>query len=82
MDVDVLFHQGLTTLGIVAAPLLVVLLVVGIVTGVLQSATQINDPAVGFLPRLAAAIAVCYALGGWMVHKFAELFAHALQFGR
>jgi flagellar biosynthetic protein FliQ len=78
----VLFHQGLTTLAVVAAPLLVVLLVVGIVTGVLQSATQINDPAVGFLPRLAAAIAVCYALGGWMVHKFAEFFAHALQFGR
>jgi flagellar biosynthesis protein FliQ len=82
MDVDVLFHQGLTVLAIVAAPLLIALLVVGLVTGVLQSATQINDPAVGFLPRLAAAVAVCYALGGWMVHKFAELFAHALQFGR
>jgi flagellar biosynthetic protein FliQ len=82
MDVDILFHQGLTVLGLVAAPLLIALLVVGVITGVLQSATQINDPAVGFLPRLAVAAAVCYALGGWMVHKFAELLSHALNFGR
>jgi flagellar biosynthetic protein FliQ len=82
MDVDVLFHQGLIVLGTVAAPLLIALLVVGIATGILQSATQINDPAVGFLPRLAVAAAVCYALGGWMVRSLAEFLAHALSFGR
>jgi flagellar biosynthesis protein FliQ len=82
MDVDVLFHEGLTVLAMVATPLLAALLLVGLATGILQSATQINDPAVGFLPRLAAAVAVCYALGGWMVHTFAGFFAHALNFGR
>jgi flagellar biosynthesis protein FliQ len=82
MDVDVLFHQGLMVLALVAAPLLVVLLVVGVGTGIVQSATQINDPAVGFLPRLLVTVTVCYALGGWMMHKFAEFFAHALTFGR
>jgi flagellar biosynthetic protein FliQ len=82
MDVDNLFHEGLKVLGTVAAPLLIVLLLVGLLTGILQAATQINDPAVGFLPRLAATAAVCYALGGWMVHTFAEFFAHALTFGR
>ena len=75
------FRVSRTSVVVPEAPLLGTLLAVGLITGIVQSATQINDPAVGFLPRLAAAAVVCYALGGWMVHQFAALFAHALTFG-
>jgi flagellar biosynthetic protein FliQ len=82
MEIDALFHQGLLTLGVVAAPLLVGLLAVGLLTGILQAATQINDPAVGFLPRLLAAGAICALFGGWMVQRMAQFLAHGLALGR
>jgi len=46
--------------------------------GVLQAATQINDPAVGFVPRLCTAIVTCYFLGGWMMGRLASFFANAV----
>ena len=74
-----LLHEGLFLLFTVAAPILGALLVSGLVTGVLQAATQINDPAVGFIPRLVSCALVCFLLGGWMVERMAAFFSHALQ---
>jgi flagellar biosynthetic protein FliQ len=82
MDVDALFHQGLITLATVAGPMLLALLGVGLLTGILQAATQINDPAVSFLPRLLAAGAICALFGGWMVTRLAHFLAHGLALGR
>ena len=47
--------------------------------GTLQAATQVNDPAVGFLPRLLTAVILCVALGGWMMQRMAGFFVQALQ---
>jgi flagellar biosynthetic protein FliQ len=74
-----LLREGLALLGTVGAPLLLGLLAVGLVVGVLQAATQVNDPAVGFLPRLVAAILLCVLLGGWMMERMAGFLVHALQ---
>ncbi len=74
-----LLREGLILLLTVSGPLFAVLLIVGLVIGVLQSATQINDPAVGFLPRLAAAALTCWALGGWMVERLAQFLARSME---
>ncbi len=74
-----LLREGLALVGATSAPLLLALLVVGLVVGVLQAATQINDPAVSFVPRLVAAIAALWFLGSWMIHRFATFFATALE---
>jgi flagellar biosynthesis protein FliQ len=55
------------------------LLVVGFIVGILQAATQINDPAVGFLPRLAAGLLVVFFLGGWIVERLAKYFIFSLE---
>lgn len=47
----------------VALPLLVVAAVVGVVIGVLQTATQINEPAIGYAAKVAGMIAVVLFLG-------------------
>ncbi len=73
-----LLREGLMLLGTVGAPLFVAALVVGLVVGVLQAATQINDPATGFLPRAAAAALVCWFAGPWMVQRLATFLASAI----
>jgi flagellar biosynthesis protein FliQ len=73
-----LVREGLAVLAVVGAPFVGALLVVGLIVGLLQSATQINDPAVGFLPRLVAGVAVSWAVGGWAVERLARFFGAAL----
>jgi len=47
-------REGLLLALLLAAPLLVAALVAGIVTGLIGAFTQIQDPAVGLVPRVAA----------------------------
>jgi len=75
----VLFREGLTLLAIVGGPMFAVLFFLGLGLGVFQAATQVNDPAVGFLPRVVAAFAVAAALGGWMVERLAGFLKLALE---
>ncbi len=79
-DVPVaLARESFSVLFAVGAPFMVALLIVGAVVGVLQAATQINDPVIGFLPRLLAGLAVAWAMGGWVVERLARFLALALE---
>ena len=71
-------REGLAVLAAVGFPVLGALLVMGLIMGVLQSATQIQDPAVGFLPRLVAGGLVVLFMGGWIMERLAKYFAYAL----
>ncbi|NDG37943.1 MAG: EscS/YscS/HrcS family type III secretion system export apparatus protein [Betaproteobacteria bacterium] len=48
---------------ILAGPVLLTVLVVGIVIGALQSATQINEPSVVFVPKMLAVMLVLALTG-------------------
>ena len=74
-----LMREGLGVLAGTAGPVLAALLLMGLVIGVLQSATQINDPAVSFLPRLIAGMAVLLFMGGWILERLAKYFAYAVE---
>ena len=73
-----LVREGYLLLATTGGPILIALAGVGLVVGVLQAATQVNDPAVGFVPRLFAAVAVCWATGPWLVERFAAFFRDAV----
>ena len=77
-ELQSLLHNALIQLAVVGGPMLGALLVIGLVVGILQAATQINDPAVGFVPRLAATLLVIWMLGRWMLEKLAQSFAAAI----
>jgi flagellar biosynthesis protein FliQ len=66
-------------MALVGGPLFAVLLVVGVVVGVLQAATQVQDPALGFLPRAAAAGLVLLLGGPWMADRLAGFLKVAIQ---
>lgn len=73
-----LLREGLALLVTVGSPLFAAALAVGLLVGILQAATQINDPATGFLPRAAAAVLVCWLAGPWMAERLAGFLAAAI----
>ncbi|MGC4028522.1 MAG: flagellar biosynthesis protein FliQ [Steroidobacteraceae bacterium] len=50
-----------------AAPLLVMALAVGLLVGVFQAATQINEMTLSFIPKLIAMAATLAIAGPWML---------------
>ena len=74
-----LMREGFMVLATTAGPFIGGLLVVGLIMGVFQAATQINDPAVGFLPRLAVALLGAWALGRWVLERYAHFLADAMN---
>ena len=77
--VGAIVHEGMTVIAMTGGPLFLALLVSGLFIGVLQASTQVNDPAVGFLPRLAVAALMCLLLGGWMMERLAAFFIACVQ---
>ena len=65
-------QDGLYHLILVAAPLLGVALVVGLVVSIFQAATQINEATLSFVPKILAAVAMLAVAGPWMMTTLVE----------
>jgi flagellar biosynthetic protein FliQ len=50
-----------------AGPFLLVVLGIGIVVGLLQSVTQLQEPTLTFVPKLVGAAVVIAVAGNWML---------------
>ena len=55
-----------------AAPLLLTALAVGLLVGIFQAATQINEMTLSFIPKLLAMAAVLALTGPWMIRQLVE----------
>ena len=55
-----------------AAPLLLTALAVGLIVGIFQAATQINEMTLSFIPKLLAMAAVLAFTGPWMIRNLVE----------
>jgi len=73
-DLVELVREAIVTGGIVLVPVLAAALVVGIVAGLAQAATGVQEPAVGLIPRLFVTGLVLIWTLPWMVERMAELF--------
>lgn len=71
-------QQALQTLLIVSAPMLLVVLVVGLVVSVFQAATQINEATLSFVPKIVAAVLVLAVAGPWMMTTLVEFLQRTL----
>ncbi len=72
-------QQGLWVLLMVSAPVLLVVLVVGLVVSVFQAATQINEATLSFVPKIIAAVVVLAVAGPWMMTTLVEYLQRTLQ---
>ena len=57
---------------LLAAPLLLTALTVGLIVGIFQAATQINEMTLSFIPKLLAMAAVLALTGPWMLRTLVE----------
>jgi flagellar biosynthetic protein FliQ len=62
-----LTYQAMRMILIVAGPLLLVILLVGLLISVFQAATQINEMTLSFIPKLVAVAATLVLLGPWLI---------------
>jgi len=60
-------QQALYMLLMVAAPIIVVVLIVGLIVSILQAATQVNEPTLSFIPKLIAALVALIIAGPWLL---------------
>ncbi|MDE2306307.1 MAG: flagellar biosynthesis protein FliQ [Gammaproteobacteria bacterium] len=62
-----LAHRALFVTSLIAAPLLLVALVAGLVIGMLQAATQIHEATLSFIPKLLCLVLTLVVAGPWMI---------------
>ena len=62
-----LLNNALWITVIIAAPLLISVLVIGVFVGMLQAATQINEMTLSFIPKLIVLFLTLLLAGPWML---------------
>ena len=70
--------DAIFTLVIVAGPVMVVGLVVGVIIGLLQAVTQVQETTLTFLPKLVAVALALVILGPWMLTMLVDYLRRML----
>ena len=75
MNPDTVIELGRQSMNItvlLAAPLLLAALAAGLLIGMFQAATQIQDMTLSFIPKLAVLVAVLGITGPWMLRHLLD----------
>ncbi len=72
-------QEALVMLLMVASPVLIVVLVVGLVVSLFQAVTQINEATLAFVPKLVAALAVLAIGGPWMLSMLVDYIRRTIE---
>jgi flagellar biosynthesis protein FliQ len=76
--VDLCREAALTSL-LVGGPLLAVAMLVGLVIGLLQALTQIQDQTVSFVPKLLAMIAILIFCLPWLLQQMVSYSQNVIR---
>jgi flagellar biosynthetic protein FliQ len=74
-----LIRQALTVALLVAAPLLITSLAVGILVSLVQAVTQIQEQTLTFIPKLVAMAAIFIILLPWSLSQLVQYLVGVLQ---
>ena len=67
-------RQAIDLTIMLAGPLLIVALVIGLVVSIFQAATQINESTLSFIPKLLGILIALVVAGPWMLTSFEDYF--------
>ncbi|MFJ5159012.1 flagellar biosynthesis protein FliQ [Pantoea sp. NPDC088449] len=67
-SVMVMGQEAMRVALLMAAPMLLVAMVSGLIISVLQAATQINEQTLSFIPKIMAVAATAVIAGPWMLN--------------
>ena len=65
-DISALLRQGVFQVLLLAAPMLVSALVIGLVVAILQATMSVQEQTLTFVPKMLVILLVLALLGGWM----------------
>ncbi len=65
-------YQALKVALVMAGPLLLVTLIVGLVISIFQAATETNEMTLSFIPKLLAVGAALVLLGPWLISTMVD----------
>ncbi len=72
-DMVVSFVQRALELGLIlAGPVLLITFLVGLIISILQSATQIQEMTLSYIPKIIAAYLTILVLGAWLLSKILD----------
>lgn len=72
-------YQAMKMALMLSAPLLLVVLAVGLVISIFQAATQINEMTLSFIPKLLALCGVLVLLGPWLANAMIDYIRSMLE---
>ena len=72
-------HQALELTVLLAAPMLGSALVIGLIVGIFQAATQIQEMTLSFIPKLLALVIALFWSGAWMLTLITEFSLRLFQ---
>lgn len=75
-----IFRDAIMTGFKVAAPILVVSILVGLIISIIQAATSINEQTMTFVPKLVVIALVLIVFGGWMLQQMVDLVNRIFEF--
>jgi flagellar biosynthesis protein FliQ len=64
---------------VLAGPLLLLILVVGVIIGLFQAATSIQEMTLSFVPKLVCLVLALFLLGSWQTVIFIDFFTRLLE---
>lgn len=76
-EVITVMQDGVMTIITVAAPILIVAMVVGVIISIFQATTQINEQTLAFVPKIVAILIVMLIFGGMMLTNLTD-FTHRM----
>lgn len=74
-----LLNQMLWAVLTIAAPVVAVVMIVGLIVSVLQVATQLQEMTLSYIPKLLAATLVLIAVGPWMIERISHFAIELIQ---
>ncbi|QDP40189.1 flagellar biosynthesis protein FliQ [Radiobacillus deserti] len=74
-----LAEQGIYTVLIITAPVLILALVVGLVVSIFQATTQIQEQTLAFIPKIVAVLVGLVFFGPWMLTRMVEFTSNLFE---
>ncbi|AXR61137.1 flagellar biosynthesis protein FliQ [Leptospira mayottensis] len=72
LDAMTLIRDSLYITLKISSPILLTALVVGLVIGILQTTTSIQEPTIAFVPKLVAVFVVIVIFSSWMIQTMTD----------
>jgi flagellar biosynthetic protein FliQ len=73
-------REGIYTTLITAAPVLILALSVGLMLGIFQAVTSINEQTLTMVPKILVVMLTLVFMGGWMLENLIDYFVQIFNY--